>query len=248
MYHVSVICEDAGMSSSAYSVAQVLADPLRLAVLHRLMDGAATVGELVSVTDASQPRVSNHLRVLREHGLVAVRREGRQMIYSLAGPAVAALVEALGAVAGGRAYRDRRTDPVLMQARTCYDHLAGVLGVWLYDRLAALKAIEPASADRGDVVLGPAATRWFDILGVEPALAGRKRRFAFACQDWTERRPHLGGALGAALCDEALRHGWVTRIRGTRAVRLTAGGREALGALGSLPDRISAPARVGSTP
>lgn len=235
------------MTPSAASIAQVLADPLRLAMLHRLMEGAATAGELVSVTEGSQPRVSNHLRVLREHGLVTVQREGRQMAYSLAGPAVSALVEALGAVAGGRAHRDRRTDPVLMQARTCYDHLAGVFGVWLYDRLVALEAIEPASSIRGDIGLGPAATRWFDLLGVDPSEASRKRRFAYGCRDWTERRPHVGGALGAALCEEALRRGWVSRISGTRAVRLTARGREELSALGPLPDRIPAPSSVRST-
>ncbi len=233
--------------ASAISIAHVLADPLRLALLDRLMHGEATVGELVSVTEATQPRVSNHLRILRDHGLVVVRREGRQAAYSLAGPTIAELIEALGAVGGSPVRRDRRTDPVLMQARTCYDHLAGVLGVWLYDRLVTLDALRPAESVRGDVALGRQAARWFEVLGVESLPAGGRRRFAFACLDWTERRPHLGGALGAAVCGEALRRGWVSRIAGTRAVRLTAKGYRELGTLGPLPDRISAPASVRST-
>lgn len=98
-------------TSDTAAVAQALADPLRLAILHRLMEGGAAVGELVAVTGTSQPNVSNHLRILREHGLVEAERTGRQMTYALANPSVAQLVEALTAVAGGPKARDRRSIP-----------------------------------------------------------------------------------------------------------------------------------------
>ena len=123
-----------------------------------------------------------------------------------------------------------------MQARTCYGHLAGALGVWLYDRLVALDAIEPAGEIRGDVALGLQAKRWLPALGVDAATALKsKRRFAFACLDWTERRPHLGGALGAQIGAHALAEGWAARIPGTRAVRFSTAGREHLALLGPLP-------------
>lgn len=235
------------MTSDIAAMARAIADPLRLAILQRLMEGAAAAGELVAVTGASQPNISNHLRVLRQHGLVEAERAGRQMTYALANPGVASLVEALMAVGGGRRTHDRRNDPVLMQARTCYDHFAGTLGVWLYDRLVALEAIEGAREIRGDVALGPQADQWFSMLGLKSsAAAGSKRRFGFGCLDWTERRPHLGGALGARICERALSEGWAARIEGTRAVRLTAVGRKRLGVLGPLPERLTLEPSVGS--
>lgn len=236
------------MTPDTVAIARALADPLRLAILQHLMNGGAAVGELVAVTGASQPNVSNHLRILRQHRLVEAERAGRQMTYALANPGVALLVETLLAASGGARPRDRRNDPVLMQARTCYDHLAGTLGVWLYDRLVALEAIEGAREIRGDVTLGRQAERWFSTLGMEPsAAAGSKRRFGFGCLDWTERRPHLGGALGARICERALAQGWVVRIDGVRAVRLTAVGRERLGVLGAPPERVDVHPSVGST-
>ena len=234
-------------TSNIAAIAQALADPLRLAILHRLMEGGAAVGELVAVTGTSQPNVSNHLRILREHGLVEAERTGRQMTYALANSSVAHLVEALTAVASGPKVRDRRTDPVLMQARTCYDHFAGTLGVWLYDRLVDLEAIEAVGEIRGDVALGRHAERWLSVLGVDAEAAARtKRRFAFGCLDWTERRPHLGGALAAQMCEQALARGWVARIPGTRAVRITSVGRAGFGALGAVPGPEGARASVRS--
>ncbi len=107
------------MTPDTAAIARALADPLRLAILQRLMEGAAAAGELVAVTGASQPNVSNLLRILRQHRLVSAERTGRQMTYALANPGVASLVETLLAVSGGSRPRDRRNDPVLMQARTC---------------------------------------------------------------------------------------------------------------------------------
>lgn len=195
-----------------------------------MMGGPAAVAELVSATGASQPNVSNHLKVLREQGLVRSERRGRQSIYEIPDASVAQLVESLTAVAGGPEAPVFGTDS-MAEARTCYDHLAGRLGVGLYGALVDAGALAPTGEVRGDVRPGPEATRVFETIGVDPAKtaeeAGR-RRFAFACPDWTERLPHLGGALGAALCGRFFEEGWVHRREGTRAIELTSGGRHAV--------------------
>jgi DNA-binding transcriptional ArsR family regulator len=228
------------------ALTQALADPLRLDILRELMGGAATVSELTALTGATQPNISNHLALLRERGLVRATRVGRQMLYEVRNPAVASLIEALAAVADApEKWTPERATPPLAQARVCYDHLAGQVGVALFDALVAqgaLRIASPASAARAGragpsaaVELGPAGVALFGDLGITIADVRReKRRFAYACVDWTERRPHLGGALGAALCAAAVARGWVARQPGTRAVIVTEAGwqglRERLGA------------------
>jgi len=208
-------------------MARALSDPLRLEILSLLLAGPATVAELVSTTRSTQPNVSNHLAVLRARGLVRGDRAGRQVRYRLAGPSVGQLVEALAALAGSETGRPPPASP-LAEARSCYDHLAGRLGVAVLDALVKEQAVGPAG--RGGVVdLGPRADQILDRLGVDGARAARsRRRFAFACLDWTERRAHLGGALGAELFGRFLEAGWVVREPGTRAVLLTPRGRRAL--------------------
>lgn len=211
-------------------IAWALSDPVRLSVMQVLMGGPAAVAELVSATGASQPNVSNHLRVLRERGLVRSERRGKQAIYEIPHASVAQLVESLIAVAGGPEAPVFRSDP-MTEARTCYDHLAGRLGVGLYGALVDSSALRPTGDVRGDVLLGPTAGEVFERIGVNPARtaedAGR-RRFAFACPDWTERLPHLGGALGAAVCEQFFQEGWVRKVKGTRAVALTGEGESAV--------------------
>src|ERR1041385_648613 len=119
---------------------QALGDPVRLAVLQHLMGGSATVSELVAIAGASQPNVSNHLASLREQRLVKATRVGRQMVYELADASVAQLIEALSRVSGAPP-PDIKT-PSVIQARTCYDHLAGKLGVALFDALVGHKALQ----------------------------------------------------------------------------------------------------------
>ena len=214
-------------------IAWALSDPVRLSVMQVLMGGPAVVAELVSATGASQSNVSNHLRVLRERGLVKSERRGRQAVYEIPDVSVARLVESLGAVAGGTVAPVLRSDP-MAEARTCYDHLAGRLGVGIFGALVDADALAPAGDIRGDVTLGPAAGEVFGRMGVKVARtaeeAGR-RRFAFACPDWTERMPHLGGALGAAVCGRFFANGWVRRADDSRAVALTDEGEEAVGEL-----------------
>jgi DNA-binding transcriptional ArsR family regulator len=223
-------------SQRAAQLAQALADPLRLTLLRHLMGGSATVAELVAATGASQSKVSNHLALLRAQNLVRAERQGRQMRYHVADPTVAQLVEALTVLAGEPPKLARPVAP-LAEARTCYDHLAGTLGVALFDTLVAADALIPPPADEqpiklgpsGDVRLGPNAEAVFGRLGIDvKAVAAHRRQFAYACRDWTERRFHLGGALGAALCQHFRDENWVRPGSKRRQLKLTDAGRQAL--------------------
>ncbi|HEY7342593.1 MAG TPA: metalloregulator ArsR/SmtB family transcription factor [Ktedonobacterales bacterium] len=208
-------------SDHLYILAQALADPVRLAMLQQLMEGPATVSELQSLTGASQSNVSNHLALLRERGLVRATREGRQIIYALRDASVGHLVESLTLVAGMVPARLWKS-PQLIAARTCYDHLAGRYGVALFDALLALDAIKAPEAMHADVELGARGDEVFGGLGLNlSALRRERRRFAFACPDWTERRPHLGGSLGAALWAALNARGWLIKQPGTRAIIVT---------------------------
>jgi DNA-binding transcriptional ArsR family regulator len=226
------------------SIAQALADPTRFAIAERLTDGPAAVSELVAIAGEPQSKVSNHLAVLRERGLVSVTRLGRQRLYEIADPSVAQLVESLLVIAGRRPTR-LELSPSLARARTCYDHLAGRLGVAIFDALVARRAIaQPDARYRGPLGLGPAGEDVFAGLGVDLNEARKERRhFATACGDWSERRPHLGGAVGAALWARFLEHGWVAQKPGTRIVVVTERGRRRLRKqLGVGVDTVESPA------
>jgi len=221
----------------AVRLAGALADPLRFTVVHRLMAGPATVSELVALTGATQPKVSNHLALLRAAGIVGTARSGRHVAYALADPAVAAVVEALEDAAGAGPEVGRAT-PEIALARSCYDHVAGRLGVALFRTLVERRALRDVAAQPrarkvrsglGEVALGERAHDVFGALAIDlDAVAAQRRQFATACNDWTESRPHLGGALGAALQRRFLRANWLQRRGGTRALRITRVGREAL--------------------
>jgi DNA-binding transcriptional ArsR family regulator len=211
-----------------FILAQALAVPLRLVMLQHLMEGPATVSELQSLTGASQSNVSNHLALLRERNLVRSTRQGRNILYTLRDASVAQLVEALTVVAGRVPARLWKA-PQLVAARTCYDHLAGRYGVALFDALLVLEAIKEPGEMRAEVELGARGEEVFDKLGLNlSALRSARRRFAFACPDWTERRPHLGGSLGAALWAGMVERGWLVKQQGTRAVIVTDLGKQQL--------------------
>jgi DNA-binding transcriptional ArsR family regulator len=199
-----------------------LAHPLRLRVIDRLGHlGPAPVSALAAELGAPMPELSNHLRRLREAGLVRVRRDGRHAVYELGESGVELLLPLLD-----RLTAPASPEPAKAASRTCYDHLAGPLGVGLYHDLCERGALRPARD--GTVGLGAAAAEAFGALGVDVTAAepGRRRR-AFECLDATEQRPHLAGALGAALAAALIDRGWVERAEG-REVRLTAAGRAAL--------------------
>ena len=215
-------------------LAQALGDPVRLTVLQALMGGPAAVSELVSITGSTQPNISNHLAVLRASKLVRSVKEGRQRVYELRDQRVAQLIESLSTLSGAAPKAVRQT-PALIRARTCYDHLAGQIGVRLFEVLLAKHAITEPKILRtqknpgSPVELGKNGQKVFGGLGidVEEVMRGRKP-YAFACRDWTEQLPHLGGRLGASLWGRFVEAGWVSRQPGTRTVLITARGRRAL--------------------
>ena len=192
--------------------------------------GPATVSQLAGELGVPLPQLSNHLRRLREAGLVRVERRGRQAVYQLGDPGLETLLPLLDRITGHLRPLAR---PSLAASRTCYDHLAGPLGVGLYRVLVDRGALE--ELPDGTVEPGDTAARELAALGVDDvaAVAAGRRRLAFQCLDATERAPHLAGALGDAVAAALLTGGWVERTPGSRTVQLTpagAGGlRRALG-------------------
>ena len=217
-----------------------LADPLRLRVIDRLGHGGpAPVSRLAAELGVSLPQLSNHLRRLRDAGLVSVRRSGRQAIYELADPGLQELLPLLDSITGrvlagasGQAHARR------VASRTCYDHLGGEIGVAIYRALREREALRPR-AD-GIVELGPDADDAFDALGVDvEALAPGRQRLAFECLDATEHAPHLAGALGDAVAVALIGRRWIRREPDSRVITLTPSGARGLRA--ALGIELSAP-------
>ena len=206
-------------------IAAAIGEPARARILYLLLDGRAhTSTELAAVAQVAPSTASSHLRQLTTQRLVEVVVQGKHRYYTLHRPEVAAALEALSVVAGGQPSFTPRTPPALRTARTCYDHLAGTLGVALYDRFTALGWIEvpPRNGAVDVTVCGRAA---FTALGINiDGLRTARRRFAFACLDWSERRPHLGGAVAAAVLDVLRRRRWIVADPDSRIVRVTPSG------------------------
>jgi DNA-binding transcriptional ArsR family regulator len=210
-------------------LAHAFADETRLRLLYLLLAGDATVSELAVHLGLPQPRVSTHLALLREAGLVAVETSGRQRTYRVDPGRVKSVLDALAAASPreGNAMMPRPRVEVdatpIRRARTCYDHLAGIAGVQLLDELLRRNwlTVADANGSRPQYGLTPAGVHAFHARGVDLGAAGKARRlFAYGCLDWSERRPHLAGALGAAVLD-ALRSAGIVQATGdTRAVSL----------------------------
>ncbi len=199
----------------------------RATMLLALLGGRPlTAGELAERAGISPSLASSHLSKLLDGGLVAVQQQGRRRHYRLAEPRVAEVIEAMLTIAPGRAaagLRESRRGAALRGARTCYDHLAGELGVALTDSLEHQRLIEPADGSFG---LTAAGERRLESLGIKvEALRLQRRAFTRPCLDWTERRPHLAGSVGAAIAEHATAQRWVARVPGTRALRVTPEGR-----------------------
>jgi DNA-binding transcriptional ArsR family regulator len=210
-------------------VAALAGDPARAAMLHAVMDGRAlTATELAHVAGITPQTASGHLARMTVAGLLVVRKQGRHRYYRLASPAVAQMMESIMRVASvpdpARRLVVGPRDAALRTARTCYDHLAGHLGVALADGLEEGGRVE-FSSDGGLVT--DAGIAFFDRLGIDVgALAARRggrpaRVMCRPCLDWSERRPHLAGSIGAALCAHSFAKDWIRRMRGTRAVAIT---------------------------
>lgn len=205
-------------------VAGAIAEPARARMLCCLMDGHARTGtELAVVAEVGPSTASAHLARLKAQQLIQVLAQGRHRYYQLAGNDVAVALEALLVVAGlPRPGFKPNTPNRLRNARTCYDHMAGSVAVALHDRLLAqgwLVAVAPGDAAYELTVDGEAA---MERLGVDVRTARKlRRRFACTCLDWSERRPHLGGALGAVLLQHFLQRGWVEQDLDSRALAVT---------------------------
>jgi DNA-binding transcriptional ArsR family regulator len=218
--------------------ARLIGEPARAAMLEALMSGEAmAAGELARVAGVAPATASGHLARLREGGLVEVVSAGRHRYYRLASPQVGHALEALSLVGPPiapqpvRSLRAARTAQAHRLARTCYDHLAGQLAVTLHDTLVGRDAL--VAADSG-YLLTEDGERLLAAPGIDvPGARAARRQFARPCLDYTQRRPHLAGALGAAICDRLLYLGWLTRrpagdIPVPRALRLTDAGRRGL--------------------
>src|SRR5215469_8733914 len=207
----------------ASRIAAAIGEPARARMLYCLMDNRArTATELAVIAGVSPSTASVHLHRLAHERLVKLEAQGRYRYYSLHGPAVARALESLGVLAGAsRAKKFVPSTPHrLRAARTCYDHLAGGLGVALHDRLKSLAWLSDSYS------LTPAGAKALAALGVDVEAARASRRcFAFPCLDWSERRSHLGGAIGAALLALTLKKRWLLQDLDARSLTLTPHGR-----------------------
>jgi DNA-binding transcriptional ArsR family regulator len=228
------------------SIASLAGDPARAGMLHALMDGRAlTASELARAAGVTAQTASGHLARMTAAGLLSVEKQGRHRYHRLASPAVAHMMESIMQVASAvDPPRPRLTvgprDAALRAARTCYDHLAGRLGVALADAMAE-RGYADLAGDGG--IMTDAGLAFLGQIGVDiEALTARSTRrgariMCRPCLDWSERRPHLAGAVGAALCALSFEKSWIRRIEGTRAVAITPrGARVFRDTFGAQPD------------
>jgi len=220
-----------GRSDAIAAVAALVGEPARAAMLDALLGGRSLpAGALASAAGVSAATASGHLARLLEGGLVRAEWQGRERRFELAGPAVAEVLEVLGELAGpaepARTLRAASRMEALRAARTCYDHLAGRLGVAVTGAL-----VDDGWLDDGDggYAVTAGGERRFAALGIDVVELRRLRRpLTRRCVDWTERRPHVAGSLGAALAARALELGWVARVPHDRALDVTEAGERAL--------------------
>jgi DNA-binding transcriptional ArsR family regulator len=210
------------------AVARLIANRARCAMLDALFDGGErTAGELARAAGIASSTASGHLRILADGGLIILEQRGRRQFARLACAKVAQALEALSTIAPttpSTSLRASSRAQALRRARTCYDHLAGALGVALTDALCATNILT------GDeLALTGTGARRLQQFGIDlPALRVRRRPLTRPCLDWSEQRPHLAGALGAALCQQLIDREWITRMPEPRIVRLTPAGQHGL--------------------
>jgi DNA-binding transcriptional ArsR family regulator len=219
-----------GEGPSIVRIAAAIADHARAEVLATLLSGRAlTASELAAVAGVTKQTISAHLAKLVEVRLLSVEQQGRHRYFRLANRHVARLLESLMGVAsvtGAVRLRSSPREPALRKARVCYDHLAGEIGVLIYEELVRRKRL---TDEGGSVRVTPSGSEWFVHLGIDVAsMAAQRRRLCRPCLDWSERRRHLAGALGAALLTRIEQLGWARRLAGSRAIAFTAPGERAL--------------------
>ncbi|MBN6039921.1 helix-turn-helix transcriptional regulator [Amycolatopsis sp. 195334CR] len=222
-------------SAELAGLAGLLADRTRAAFCLALLDGRAwTAGELAAHAGVAPSTASEHLHRLIEGGLLVQRKQGRHRYVQLAGPEAARLIEDLVGFlgppkSGKQSLRAVSASAALARGRTCYDHLAGRLGVAISDAMTGRGLLNQVDG----FAVTEAGLGWFEReLGADLAVwRGSRRPLAKACLDWTERRSHLAGSAGAFVCRVSLERGWVKRIGSGRAVRVTPAGSAAFGEL-----------------
>ena len=214
-------------------LAALIADPARARMLVALLGGQAlTAGELARIADITPQTCSSHLARMRESGLLKMVAQGRHRYYALADARVAALLEHLHDLAGDQVPTDLQLGPKdaqLRRARVCFDHLAGESGVRMFDALVRRRWLRRI----GDAIeLTPAGESGLSGFGIDvDALRAQRRPLCRSCLDWSMRKPHLAGGLGAALLDHFFDAGWAKRQRGSRIVVFNAEGQRRFDAL-----------------
>jgi len=205
------------------AIAALLGDPARANMLTALMHGQAlTATELAQEAGVALSTASGHLGKLEDAGLVEIEKQGRHRYFRLSGADIAGVLEGLMGVAARTGHLRVRTgprDPELRRARVCYDHLAGDAAVRMFDRLQATGMI---TATAGALEVTKAGERFFSASGIDlDAIASGRRPLCRSCLDWSERRHHLGGALGAALLNHIFERGWAKQVANSRVVTFT---------------------------
>ena len=208
-------------------IASLVGDPARANMLNALMGGTAlTASELALEAGVSLPTASSHLSKLMEGGLLTLASQGRHRYYGLAGPQVAGMIEAITGVAeavGPKRVRPGPRDGAMRVARVCYDHLAGEQAVAMLDRLVEKDIL---LRDDKEIRLGQSAASHFAAIGIDVDTKPR-RPVCRACLDWSVRRSHLAGTLGAAILDKILAEKWARREKDSRAVIFSPPGKQA---------------------
>ena len=210
------------------STAALIAEPVRAAILTALLDDRARcAGELARAANTSAQSASMHLSQLLAGGLLKVMQQGRHRYYSIASRHVAHAVEALVTISTAPSFKPASNNRDLCYARTCYDHLAGELAVNLTVMMEQKRFLVPCGEREYEVT--PAGEKFLALWQIDAGSPRATRRpFARRCLDWTERRYHLAGALGAAICGKFLERRWITREKTTRIVHLSLNGRREL--------------------
>jgi DNA-binding transcriptional ArsR family regulator/DNA-binding PadR family transcriptional regulator len=218
---------DANLSADAAvsRIAIAIGEPARTRMLLALLDGhARTSTELAVLAEVTASTASVHLNRLKEDNLVKVAAQGRHRYYSLQSAKVARALEGLSVLAGRerKQFKPKTPEP-LRYARTCYDHIAGTLSVLLHDHLLRHGWLRSdLQSDRAAYILTSEGEKKFERVRVDLGTARTARRkFAYPCLDWSERRPHIAGVLGAALLQHALTRKWITRDLDSRALHVT---------------------------
>jgi DNA-binding transcriptional ArsR family regulator len=218
------------IDGAAARIAAAIGEPARARMLYCLMDDRArTSTELAAVAGVGTSTASAHLDRLLKARLLRVVAQGRNRYHSLAGPEVGRILEGLSALAGAQSPRFIPSTPGrLREARSCYDHIAGSVGVALHDQLLKLGWISRTGTD-GAYAITPKGRGKLGGIGINAGeLEAQRRRLAYGCLDWSERRSHLGGSLGAALLAVALKRRWLARELDGRGLALTTFGRQEL--------------------